>query len=319
VLNARGVRFLFGDRAVALAGDGPVTVVLSNGNTIATDAAAVATNVPGPIEGWSGIYTKISPYRTYMVAMEVSPGAVIDALFWDMQTPYHYARLQWAGGRELLLLGGSDHKAGQPPEEGEASCFGRVESWAREHFRSAGPVVSRWSGQVSESVDGAAFIGRVPTGGHRACFVITGDSGMGLTHGTLGAMLVSDLVLRRANPWTGDYACDRRKGRALGEFLKENLNAALELRDHVTPGDVSNPEQIPLGQGAVVRTGLTQLAVFRDTDGVVHKRSAVCPHLGCVVHWNNAESSWDCPCHGSRFNAKGGVIIGPSTKDLSDA
>lgn len=319
VLQSRGVRFRFGERVVSIAGDSPVTIRLSSGDTVTADAAVAATNVPGPISGWTGIYTKVSPYRTYMVAMEVPPGAVTDTLFWDMRTPYHYARIHSTDGRELLLVGGADHKAGQSPGEGEESCFVTVESWAREHFRCAGSVVRRWSGQVSEPVDGAAFIGRVPTKGHHACFVITGDSGMGLTHGTLGAMLVTDLILRRANPWTGDYACDRRRGRALGEFLKENLNAALELRDHVTPGDAADPDLIPRGQGAVVRTGLKQLAVFRDADGQVHKRSAVCPHLGCVVRWNNAESSWDCPCHGSRFDAKGGVIIGPATEDLSEA
>lgn len=317
-LHARGVRFRFGDRVVSVSGDSPVTVRLSGGADITADAAVAATNVPGPIEGWTGIYTKVAPYRTYMVAFEVAPGSVTDALFWDMGSPYHYARLQGAGDREVLLVGGGYRKVGQPPEGGEASCFAGLEAWAREHFRGAGPVVGRWSGQVCEPVDGAAFIGRVPVKGHHACFVITGDSGMGLTHGTLGAMLVTDQIMQRANPWAGDYACDRRRARAVGAFLKENLNAALELRDHITPGDASGAAEISPGRGAVIRSGLKQLAVYRDADGSVHERSAICPHLGCVVHWNDAESSWDCPCQGSRFEPKGRVIIGPATDDLAD-
>jgi glycine/D-amino acid oxidase-like deaminating enzyme/nitrite reductase/ring-hydroxylating ferredoxin subunit len=317
-VERRGVRFLLGARVRELSGDGPVRAVLGDGLELSADAGVAATNVPAPIENWMGVYTKVASYRSYVIGMEVSGGTVPDALLWDMEDPYHYVRLHRTGGRDMLLVGGEDHKTGQAPEGGERVAFERLESWARSRYPGAGPVVSRWSGQVCEPTDGVAFIGRAPTDNHRACFVITGDSGMGLTHGTLGAVLVSDLILGRANPWEELYSPARRPYKAAGEFLRENLNAAATLRDYVTPGESGSIEEIRAGCGAVVREGLKKLAVYRDPDGTVHKRSAVCPHLKCIVRWNGVESSWDCPCHGSRFDAHGRLIIGPAVDDLEE-
>jgi Rieske Fe-S protein len=178
-------------------------------------------------------------------------------------------------------------------------------------------VVARWSGQVAEPDDGFAFIGRVPTRGHAGCYVITGDSGMGLTHATLGAMLVTDLAMGRENPWAKAYDPARGAWRAAGEFVKENVNAAAQLADYVKPGEVSSVEEIAPGCGAVMRDGASRLAVYRDEAGTVHSLSAVCPHLKCSVRWNGTEKSWDCPCHGSRFDAKGKLIMGPSIDDLA--
>jgi Rieske Fe-S protein len=282
------------------------------------NAAIAATNIPTPINNWVGIYTKQAPYRTYVVALALPADAAADVLCWDMADPYHYVRLVTPGGRTALLVGGEDHKTGQPGKEEPAARFERLETWARRWFPAAGSAVARWSGQVNEPADGIAFIGRVPTRHHSACYVITGDSGMGLTHGTLGAMLVTDLILRRANSWEHLYSPDRKVLKAPGAFVSENINAATQFSDYLTPGEVSSEDQIPRGQGAIIRRCLKKLAVYRDDHGHVHTRSAICPHLKCIVHWNSLERSWDCPCHGSRFTGTGELITGPSIDNLPE-
>ena len=168
---------------------------------------------------------------------------------------------------------------------------------------------------MSEPVDGIAYIGRVPTGGHADCFVITGDSGMGLTHGTLGAMLIDELINGRENPWTTLYDPNRKQLNS--DFVKEAGNATAQYADWVTPGDVKSADDIAPGSGAVIRAGLSKHAVFKDLDGTVTTCTAVCNHLGCIVQWNGVEKSFDCPCHGSRFDGKGHVLMGPATSDLS--
>jgi Rieske Fe-S protein len=107
--------------------------------------------------------------------------------------------------------------------------------------------------------------------------------------------------------------------RAAGDFARENANVALQYTDWVTGGDVSSADEIAPGTGAILRRGLEKLAVYRDEQGNVHERVAACPHLGCVVHWNRAETTWDCPCHGSRFDRYGKVINGPANRDLAPA
>ncbi|MGH7214064.1 MAG: FAD-dependent oxidoreductase [Tepidisphaeraceae bacterium] len=279
-------------------------------------AVVVATNVPSPINDWMGVYLKQAPYRTYLIALEIPAGSVKDALFWDTGDPYHYVRVQRKDdGREVLLVGGEDHKVGQT---GEADApFMRLETWAREHFPSVGRVTYRWSGQVQEPADGVAFIGRAPTAKPNV-YVITGDSGMGLTHGTLGAMLVTDLIMGRRNEWEDLYMPTRRSLKAAGEFTRQTLNMVGQYAELVTPGEVKSEDQIRPGTGAVLRDGLKKVAVYRDEAGGVHKCSANCTHLGCIVQWNNVEKSWDCPCHGSRFAAEDGrPLIGPAVSPLA--
>jgi Rieske Fe-S protein len=166
-----------------------------------------------------------------------------------------------------------------------------------------------------EPIDGLAFIGRNPGDDH--VFIVTGDSGNGMTHGTIAGMLLSDLILDRENPWAKAYDPARKSVQALREFAKENVNVAVQYTDWLTSGDVGKVEQIAPGEGAVIRHRLHKLAVYRDTDGVAHAFDATCPHLGCIVEWNGAEKSWDCPCHGSRFDARGTVINGPAISNLN--
>lgn len=311
------VRIHTGTRVTDVAGaaDGkPCEVTFENGTKWTADHVVVTANVPAPINDWSGIYTKQSAYRTYMVGIEVAPGAVADALYWDTLDAYHYVRVRHEKGRHVLLVGGEDHKTGQTGATPER--FANLEAWARQHFEGLGEVVSQWSGQVQEPDDGVAFIGRAPTAGKNV-YCITGDSGMGLTHGTLGAMIVVDLIAGDDHPWAALYDPSRKQTNA--EFVRENANVVKQYSDFITPGDVRSAADLRPGTGAVIREGLSKYAVFKDDDGTVSKCTAVCNHLGCIVHWNQVEKSFDCPCHGSRFDAHGRVLMGPAIDDLARA
>ena len=147
-------------------------------------------------------------------------------------------------------------------------------------------------------------------------YIATGDSGAGLTHGTIAGVLLRDLILGRDNPWTTLYDPARKSLRAALNFAEENLNVAGQYAAWITPGDVITPDEIKPGMGAVIRRGLSKVAVYRDDAGTLHERSAVCPHLGCIVSWNSSERSWDCPCHGSRFEPRGKVLNGPAIGPL---
>jgi Rieske Fe-S protein len=167
-----------------------------------------------------------------------------------------------------------------------------------------------------ETIDGLAFIGRNPLDEDNV-FIVTGDSGMGMTHGTIAGILLTDLIVGRENPWAALYDPTRKTLGALASFAKENVNVAVQYTDWLTGGDVSSVDEIPLNSGAVLRRGLSKIAVYRDDQGRLHERSAVCTHLGCIVHWHDGDKTWDCPCHGSRFNCYGVPVNGPANRELS--
>jgi Rieske Fe-S protein len=166
-----------------------------------------------------------------------------------------------------------------------------------------------------EPADGVAYFGRNPMNESNV-YVITGDSGTGMTHCTAGAMVVSDLIAGRVNAWADLYDPSRKATHGLGEFLKEQANTLAQYKDLLTSGEVQRVDEIAPGHGAVIRHGTTKLAVYRDDQHALHVRSAICTHLGCVVAWNSAEKSWDCPCHASRFNVDGVVLHGPAGSSL---
>lgn len=287
----------------------PARIVTKRGPVVQADHVVCATNAP--VIPWANMHTRQMAYRTYLVAMRVNPGAIPAGLYWEMADPYHYIR-RWG---ELLLVGGEDHRTGEA-EEDSGSRFRRLAEWAEARFPVNG-TVARWSGQVLEPVDGLAYIGR-NAGKHDRVYIITGDSGHGLTHGTLGGRLVTDLIRGSANPWAALYDPARLTLRAAGDYIKANLATVRHLTDYVTPGEVGSAAEIPRGSGAVVRRGFAKVAVYRDEADVLHEHSAICPHLGCVVHWNPVEHTWDCPCHGSRFTPDGQVINGPASKGLAE-
>jgi Rieske Fe-S protein len=174
----------------------------------------------------------------------------------------------------------------------------------------------RWCGQVMESVDGLGFIGRNPLDSPNI-YIATGDSGNGMTQGTLAGMILTDLIAGRENDWSDLYDPSRKTLKAAGTFIRENLNVVRQYAAWFTAGDVDSVDQLGPDTGAVVRRGLTKLAVYRDSRGTLHQRSAICPHLGAIVQWNQADRTFDCPCYGSRFDCYGKVINGPANRDLA--
>ena len=317
-----GGRIHTGTRAAAVAGGTPARVDTKDGVAVVAEAVVVATNVP--FNDLVAIHTKQAPYHTYVIGARVPVDTITHALYWDTDDPYHYVRLQRVTNAQLggdngepvdiLIVGGEDHKAGQAQDAERR--FGNLEEWMRRHFPAAREVEFRWSGQVMETQDGLAFIGRNPLDADNV-YVATGDSGMGMTHGTIAGILLTDLIAGRPNPWTELYDPSRIRTGAAGEFVKENVNVALQYTSWLTGGEVSSIDEIPPNGGAVIREGLRKVAVFRDEAGQLHRRSAVCTHLGCIVAWNPAASTWDCPCHGSRFDKLGTVVNGPAKSDLA--
>jgi glycine/D-amino acid oxidase-like deaminating enzyme/nitrite reductase/ring-hydroxylating ferredoxin subunit len=287
----------------------------ADGFTVSASALVIATNTP--VNDRVTMHTKQAPYRTYVVGLPVPRGDVPRALYWDTDDPYHYVRVQPHDAEtDILIVGGEDHRTGQA-DDGDKR-FARLERWARRHFPSAGAVEYRWSGQVMEPVDSLAFIGRNP-GDDANVFIATGDSGNGMTHGAIAGLLLTDLVQGRQHPWADLYDPARKNARTLGEFAREAAASQVGYKGWLTGGEVSSVEEVAPGEGAVLRRGLSKVAVYCDAMGRTTELSAVCPHLGCIVEWNSTEKTWDCPCHGSRFASDGHVVNGPAGKGLSPA
>ncbi len=313
-----GGRLHTGTHADEISGGSPAIVRTRTGAVITAGAVVVATN--SPVNNMFAIHTKQAPYRTYVIGARVPAGSVPKGLYWDTPDPYHYIRLESDGasaaGYDILIVGGEDHKTGT--EDDAEERYRCLEEWARERFPMIESVEYRWSGQVMEPVDGMAFIGRNPMDTDNV-YVITGDSGNGMTHGTIGGILITDLIMGRENHWAVLYDPSRITLKATPDFLKEGKEVVEQLAAWVTPGEVDSVEDIPAGEGRVIRRGLKKIAAYRDPQGVLHERSAACTHLGCVLEWNSEETSWDCPCHGSRFDPYGKILNGPAIRDLPPA
>jgi glycine/D-amino acid oxidase-like deaminating enzyme/nitrite reductase/ring-hydroxylating ferredoxin subunit len=326
VIVDSGGKIFTGTRVVSVEDGDRVTIKTQDGHTITAQAAVVATNCP--INDRVVIHSKQAPYATYAICLRVK-GPIEHALFWDTaQTAeeekkeigpvaYHYVRFARDEEGDVLIVGGQDHKTGQA--EDCAQRFLKLERWARERFPFVGEITDHWSGQVMEPVDGVAYIGRNP--GNKNVYVATGDSGNGITHGIIAGILITDLIAGRENAWTKLYDPSRKtlKPRAIADYIAENANVAAQFRDYVMPGSAKSVDEIKPGEGAVLREGIRKIATYRDSDGNLHAFSAVCPHLGCVVRWDACEKTWDCPCHGSRFDALGCVLNGPAISDLERA
>ena len=321
----RGGRIFTGTRVVKVDDGDPVRIETSKGHSIKAEAAIVATNCP--INDRFVIHSKQAPYVTYVLTLRVT-GEVEHVLLWDTAEtaeeekqvlgpiPYHYVRFARDNEGDVLIVGAEDHKTGQASDF--EARLAKLERWTRDRFPFVREITDHWSGQVMEPVDGMAYIGRNP--GDKNVFVVTGDSGNGMTHGTIAGILITDVICGRENSWTKLYDPSRKtlQPTALADYAAENANVIAQLRDYVTPGDVPNAEKIQSGEGALLREGVKKIAAYRDNQGRLHRLSAVCPHLKCIVRWDNCEKTWDCPCHGSRFDALGHVLNGPAISDLEE-
>jgi nitrite reductase/ring-hydroxylating ferredoxin subunit len=306
-----GGRIYGGTPVSRVEGGSPCRVSTTSGVTIRARSVVVATN--SPIHENLLVHLKQSPYRTYAIAADIAPGSVPMALYWDTADPFHYVRLQpGRRGRDILIAGGEDHRTGDEDDGDER--FEALESWTKARF-PIGRVTHRWSGQVMESADGVGLIGHDLVD-HPNVYFSTGDSGQGITHGTIAGMLISDLIHGRHNPWRGLYDPARLPVQS-GEFYQDGLEVLWHYAEWLTSGDVGTRGAIERGEGAVIREGVSKVAVYREDNGQTVAMSAVCPHLGCIVQWNSTEKEWECPCHGSRFDRRGANVSGPAAAPLA--
>ncbi len=317
LVQARGGR-LHGDTAYVSGDevDGGVEIVTEGGAMIRAGAALFATN--SPVNDRVAIHSKQIPNRTYALAGRVPKGSVPDALVWDTHEAYHYVRLQPLGDTEdLLIVGGEDHRSGEENDMEER--FGRLEQWTRERYPSLGAVDYRWSGQVMEPIDFMPYSGHNPDSTH--IYVHTGDSGMGITNGVAGSLTILPLIIGEDSRFAPLFDPGRKSVSvpAATEFARGQAGAVKNFTEYLRPGDVKTADELQPGEGAVIREGLSKIAAYRRDDGMLVRRSAVCTHLGCLVHWNSFEKCWDCPCHGSQFAPEGEVLNGPAVKALGSA
>jgi len=275
-------------------------------------ARAVVHATHTPIGIAPSVQIRVVPYASYVLAARLAQ-PLEAALFWDCEDPYHYVR-SVAPDRRLVLVGGEDHRLGRcdDPE----SRHRALERWARERL---GPleVLTRWSAELFESADGLPFVGRLP--GSRRQLVAAGFAGTGLTFGGMAAELLADLLLRghgplerllspaRFGPLEGALHAGGENLSVAWRFVRDRLRALVPRR---------HADEVPADSGRVVSRGGRPLAQYRDPSGELHVLSARCTHLGCIVQWNELEKTWDCPCHGGRFQRTGKVLYGPPTRDL---
>ena len=314
-ITQRGGRVFNATHVTHVKGGPDARVDTSIGASVKCRAVVVTTNTP--VNDRVTIHTKQSAWRTYVVGMRIPKGSLPVNLYWDTEDPYHYVRLNDIDDDPehlMLISGGEDHKTGHANDPDVR--WKRLEQWTRERFPMCGRLELHWSGQYMEPMDYLAYCGRNPMDDDNV-FVHTGDSGMGMTHGTICGILLTDLIMGRENPWEKLYDPSRANPKAAPTFVKDNVAVAAQYTDWATPGSVTSVSEIAPGTGAVMRKGLTKVAVYKDEANHVHACSAVCPHMGCIVRWNYAEGSWDCPCHGSRFDAYGKVVNGPANSDLT--
>jgi glycine/D-amino acid oxidase-like deaminating enzyme/nitrite reductase/ring-hydroxylating ferredoxin subunit len=309
-------RMMSSDESGGLLGLGEkhVTVKTEGGQSIKCNHLIQATCVP--LQKLS-LIVEMEMDRTYCVAMRIPKDSVEDCLIYDSAEKYKYIRLTRCDDKDdYLIIGGCDHKVGQEEPEGR---FEELEAWVRERFPQAGKVDYRWSGQVFEPFDYMAFIGK--KAGTDRTYVVTGDSGNGLTHGVLASKLLADEIEGKENPWATLYSPKRvaSLAKSATEMVGHDLQVNSQYK-RLLQTDIHDIEDLVPGSGGVLNKGLAgPVAVYKSEDGEVHKMSALCPHLKGVVCWNPAEKSWDCPVHGSRFSDRGVCIMGPSKANLAPA
>ena len=286
----------------------PGRVTLEDGRTIVADEIVIATNAP--IHSRIAMHAYQSAWRTFVIGVNVPRGSVYDALYYDTLKPYHYVRIARASHphetQDVLIVGGEDHPTGMFDDA--KARWKLLERWTRERFPASGKLAWRWSGQVFEPHDGLACIGHDRGAAHLS--LITGGSGSGMTYAMIAANILADQWSGRKNPWAALYKPTRKPRKFTPEATAQG---AWDQASPVTPRTAAS---LARGEGAVVHRSGHAYAVYRDAQGAVRRWSAKCTHLGCDVVWNSAEKSWDCPCHGSRFNRKGQVVTGPAIESL---
>ena len=288
--------------------DGSERTVVTDRGSLRGSSIVVATHLP--INQMGAYFARCEPKRSYAIAVRVG-GDRPEDMYISVDSPTRSLR----AASDHLIVGGEGHKVGEPHDTNEH--YVNLENWAREHF-DVKSVDYRWSAQDWSAADGVPYIGRM-AGNDDGVYVATAFKKWGMTLGTIAGMLLRDLIAGRDNPWLQVFDATRiAPKQSLKGVISENVSVLKHfVGDRIGTGNRQTVDDLQPGEGAVVRVGTSAVAAFRDDDGTVHARSALCTHLGCLVNFNPAERSWDCPCHGSRFATDGAVIEGPAVEDLA--
>ncbi len=293
----------------------PLTVQTSMGNFTA-NYLIFATHIP---PGINILNFRCAPYRSYAMALQLSDNNYPESLIYDMYEPYHYYRTQIIGKKKYFIAGGEDHKTGH--EQNTGQCFLKLESHIRKYFKVK-EILYRWSSQYFEPVDGLPYIGHMP-GQPGNIFVATGFGGNGMIYSQVSAILLSGLIL-------GDKADDARiklfdpnrikPVAGFTNFIKENATVAKDWLSKLLPKEkLHEYAELAPGDAKIVKKDDMVVALYKDDAGHLHATNPTCTHMKCNVAWNNAEKTWDCPCHGARYSVDGRVLTGPADLDLEKA
>ena len=309
-LTDQGIGVFEATRALDVDEGGERAIVQTDGGSIVADHVVVATLLPFVDPG--GFFTKAHPMRSYAMAVRID-GAVPQGMYLSTDSPSRSVRPVHLDGEVGLVVGGESHKVGQGGDT--TQYYATLETWARQTF-DVRSIEHRWSAHDYVPVDSVPYVGRSPRS--RRTMVATGFKKWGMTNGTAAAMILTDAILGRENPWAEVYDATRvDASTSAKEFLAENLNVGKRfVADHVARLTAPAAEGLEPGEGGVVDVEGQKVAAYRAPDGTLQAVSAICTHLGCTVSWNSSETTWDCPCHGSRFACDGRVISGPAVVDL---
>lgn len=269
-----------------------------------------ATHIPPGVNVFS---FRCAPNRSYVLAATLKSGNYPDCLIYDMQEPYHYFRTHKIGGQKYLLVGGNDHKTGHDESE---KAFSALENYIRKHY-DVDEIPFKWSSQYYVPVDGLPYIGHM-TGMSEGIYCATGYNGNGMMLGSIAAKILADLITTGDSRFKELFSPSRIKPIAgFNEFVKENADVVYQfVASRFTGHKVDFIKRVRKGTGKIVEFEDRKLAVYHDEEGALHVLSPVCTHAHCIVNWNSEEKTWDCPCHGARYDIDGNVLNGPATENL---
>lgn len=311
-LSANGCLIFENSRVMEIEEKNNVCVFKTNKGKIIAKKGIIATHTP---TGINPIQFYTAPYRSYVVAVQLKEDIYPEINYWNLETP-HYAMSTHSMSKEktdLLVIAGSHHKTGQASNAQEH--YDDLEKYLKKTFQIK-DVKFRWSAQHYHSADGVPYIGLAHH--YKNIFEATGFFADGLVYGTISGILMADKILNNKNAWQETYDTKRHKFfSSLNFLIKENFNNFLQYMKDFPKFSTSEYKKIKKGEGKVCVINGEKCGVFRDDNENLHIVSAVCTHMKCIVNWNNAEKTWDCPCHGSRFTPKGKVIEGPARTDLA--
>lgn len=273
--------------------------------------AVYATHIP---PGVNILHFTNAPYRSYAIAFSLKNKEYPQELGYDLSDPYHYYRIHEVNGEKLLIAGGEDHKTGH--EENTGECFSRLENYVRQYFDLDVPYYS-WSSQYYEPADGFPYIGKMP-GNNGRIYVATGFRGNGMMFGTLSSQIITDLIVNGNSKYEKLFDPGRVEITAgFVNFAKENAAVVYDfIKDKLTKEKIQSLADIKDGEAKIVTYEGKSYALYKENGGKLHMVKSTCPHAHCEVRWNSAEITWDCPCHGSRFNVNGKILTGPAVQDL---